>query len=120
MLNGAWWPRCRVAEDEVPLLARAVAHRFTLVPGISLHIDDWPGTDIAADHTGGVRTKVNWYGSPAHHLAVVHLGGLRRISLLVVPPNTAEDTAIALMLRACTPGNAYSARELLDNVTGGG
>ena len=119
MLNGAWWPRCRVAEDEVPLLARAAAHRFTVVRGISLHIDDWPGTDITADHTGGINIKVNWYGAPAHHLAVLHLGGLRRISLLVVPPSTAEHTAIAIMLKACTPGNACTPRQLLSGTTSG-
>jgi len=112
-LSGAWWPRSRLAGQELPTVLRAATRRFRLVLGITLNLNEWPGTDIAVDHVGGLRTKVSWYGLPEANLAVLYIDGARRINLLVVPPETPESVALSAMLAASTPGNRSTPQQLL-------
>ena len=111
-LCGAWWPRTRRAADELPVMLRAAQQRFRSILGVTLSLQEWPGTDIGAQYCGS-RTKLNWYGLPSRDLAVLHVDGLRRINLLVVPPDTDESIALTAMLMASAPGNTRMPHELL-------
>lgn len=56
---------------------------------------------------------MSWYGLPESDLVVLHVDGMRRINLLVVPPDTPESVAIAAMLMASAPGNRRTPADVL-------
>ena len=99
-------------------MLQAAYRRFRAILGVTLTLEEWPGSDIA-HHYCGSRTKVNWYGLASRDLAVLHVDGPRRINLLVVPPGTPESVAITAMLMACTPGNSRTPGQLLKDAAVG-
>ena len=115
-LDGAWWPRSRDLEAELPEL---VDH-FPVAAG---HIDrvlfsrpDWDSCPRKVDvHRG--RIKTGSFPSDDTHLLILRLSTQVQLALLVVPPNTAPDLANRLMARAAAADNRKTGSELL---AGGG
>ena len=112
-LHGAWWPRSTRLDDELAPLLAAVAVRFPVVRGVMLNREEWPESRLEVLPLGAGRTKVSWYGLSESHLAVLHCGDARRISLLLLPPDTPEQIALTATLLASVPGNTLTAGETL-------
>jgi hypothetical protein len=112
-LHGAWWPYTTDIEQELgPMLGRALT-RLPVVLGVTLNRDEWPGAPVMLQPLATRNPKISWYGEGEPHLAVLHCGGHKRIALLVLPPDTAEEVAVIAMLMAATPGNSLSTTETL-------
>jgi hypothetical protein len=112
-LHGAWWPRTiEIGAELAPMLALA-ATRFRMVFGIVLNRDEWHDPGGSWKPLGASRLKVSWYGLQESNLAVLHCNDHRRISLLVLPPDTREDVALAATFLACTPGNSLTTADTL-------
>jgi hypothetical protein len=59
------------------------------------------------------RVKVAWYGLAEPHMMVLRLDRQRKLVLLVVPPDTLENVALAAMLMAAQPGNDRTTTDVL-------
>ncbi|HEY2166632.1 MAG TPA: DUF5994 family protein [Jatrophihabitantaceae bacterium] len=112
-LHGAWWPRSGDITGELAPLLRVVAARARVVFGVALNRDEWPGAPLALHPTITGRVKVAWYGLSEPHLMVLRLDRQRKLALLVVPPETLENVALAAMLMASQPGNDRTTTDVL-------
>lgn len=112
-LHGAWWPHSTDIEDELaPMLVHALATLHAVL-GVTLNRDEWPGAPLIFQPLATRSPKISWYGLTEPHLALLHCGGLDRVSVLVVPPDTPEDAALTAMLMAAAPGNTLTTTETL-------
>lgn len=112
-LQGAWWPASRDLVLELPPLLAAAGHRLHGIYGVTLNREEWPDAPLLAQPLPVRSPTINWYGLAEAHLAVLHCVGGMRVTLLLLPPDTAEDVALTAMLMAATPGNDLSAAETL-------
>ncbi|WP_146607458.1 DUF5994 family protein [Spongiactinospora gelatinilytica] len=99
-VDGAWWPRSRDAAAELPALISAVDRRLDrAVLRVGLHADAW-------DHiphripARGRHIRVGWFNSADPHLITLSIAGTVPISLLVIPPGTADGPAMAALALA--------------------
>ena len=114
-LDGGWWPRSRdlaveVADlvDHVPALGRITAVLYSA--------PDWDGV---VDHVQAITGRVEadlLAHADAHRVDLRTTDGTT-VRLLVVPPTFTDADGEEALLAASTPGNAYSAGDLLDTVT---
>ncbi|MGI5291726.1 DUF5994 family protein [Nonomuraea polychroma] len=96
-VDGAWWPRTRDAAAELPTLISAVDQRLgRAVLRVGLYRDAW-------DHiprripARGRHVRVGWFRSADPHLITLSIAGTAPITLLVIPPGTAYDSATAAL-----------------------
>ncbi len=109
-VDGGWWPHSRNAPAELPGLIAALDSR----PGVqaqrlSVHRDDWDEIPHRLTTDQGHRIRVNWFTTIPRHTISVTTVGNGTIEVLVVPPGTAEGTAVTAMNMAVTgPGGAQA------------
>ncbi|MFG1708032.1 DUF5994 family protein [Nonomuraea sp. M3C6] len=101
-VDGAWWPRTRDAAAELPALISAVDQRLgRAVLRVGLYLDAW-------DHiprripAPGRQVRVGWFRSAEPHLITLSIAGTAPITLLVIPPGTANGPATAALTLAAT------------------
>lgn len=87
--------------------------RFPIVLGVALNREEWLDGAGSWQPLGLSRVRVSWYGLPEANLAVLHCANQRRIWLLVLPPDTREEVALAATFLACTPGNSLTTTQTL-------
>ncbi|MGP3965715.1 DUF5994 family protein [Nonomuraea sp. 3N208] len=99
-VDGAWWPRTRDAAAELPTLISAVDQRLgRAVLRVGLYQDAW-------DHiprripARGRHVRVGWFRSADPHLITLSIAGTAPVTLLVIPPGTANDPATAALTLA--------------------
>ncbi len=112
-VDGAWWPRSRDLAAELPALLAVLAVRLGEIPRVSYNLTEW-GTapsQIAAD---GVRVRLYGFWSRPEHTVDVIAADRRRLTLLVVPPDTDPSAAHETMMRAALRENADTAEDLLN------
>jgi hypothetical protein len=88
-----------------------LAVRLGEIPRVSFNLAEWDVAprQIAAD---GVRVRLSGFWSrPAHTVDLV-AGDRRRLTLLVVPPDTDPSAAHRTMMRAARRGNADTVEDL--------
>jgi hypothetical protein len=112
-LHGAWWPRSSDINHELVPMLNQVTVRFGAVLGIMLNRDEWPDAAVIGPHARVGTTKISWYGLAESHQAVLFCNQSRRISLLLLAPDTPEKVALTATLMACAPGNALTTEETL-------
>ncbi|GAA2314609.1 DUF5994 family protein [Nonomuraea roseoviolacea subsp. roseoviolacea] len=112
-VDGAWWPRTRDAAAELPALIAAVGERSGRnVLRVGVHRDAW-------DHiphripTPGRQVRVGWFRSADPSLVTLSLAGTEPVTLLVVPPGTAEETATAALTLAAAGTVGVSPGDIL-------
>lgn len=119
-VDGAWWPGSRDLTGELPALLAALGARLGAVERVTYNLSVWdpPPRRLAVD--GRVVRLEGFLSQPADVVTVVGRGGRRRLTLLVVPPDTDPATAERVVARASRPGNAENIRALLgiDATTG--
>ena len=113
MLDGAWWPRSRDLDKELPALITEIRRQGGQISRISYHPDTWepaPRT-VTVD---GATVKLGWFRSmDPHVLTLTGVYGAGRLDLLVVPPDSLAAPADWLMTPSNHPDNRQSASAVL-------
>lgn len=116
-VDGAWWPRSRDLRVELPALFAALAARLGVVERMAYNLGEWHPADRRLE-TGGVRVKLGGFHSQGANTIDVTGRDGRRITLLVVPPDTPAATARKISLAAADERNVERADTLLARVAG--
>ncbi|MFJ6867461.1 DUF5994 family protein [Streptomyces termitum] len=111
LLDGAWWPRSRDVEREVPPLLTALTEYLGPVTRVGLDASAW----------NGIPTRLVVDGRVVHldsfpvgdDTVLITRGDNDHFSLMVVPPDTPPQAARTAMARAVDAGNASQAAEIL-------
>lgn len=110
-VDGGWWPRSRDLTVELPGLLAVLAVRLGRIERVSYHLGDWDPTPARIGYDGGV---VRLGGYRAQHADTVDvLGTRRRVTLLVVPPETSSPTAHDVLMSAGQRGGTDDVEALL-------
>ncbi|MFH9957879.1 DUF5994 family protein [Streptomyces roseolus] len=111
LLDGAWWPRSRDVERELPPLITALTEHLGPVTRVGLDASAWNG--IPTRLVVGDRI-VHLDSFPVgDDTVLITRGDNDHFSLMVVPPATAPDAARTAMARAVHADNATQATALL-------
>ncbi|WP_435600198.1 DUF5994 family protein [Streptomyces sp. C10-9-1] len=111
LLDGAWWPRSRDVEREVPPLISALSQHLGPITRVGLDASAWNGipTRLVVDDQ-----VVHLDSFPVgDDTVLITRGDNDHFSLMVVPPDTPPEAARTAMARAVLPGNASQAAEIL-------
>jgi Family of unknown function (DUF5994) len=103
-VDGGWWPRSRDLAAELPALVEVLSVRLGSVTRVAYTMSAWNSGPRRVEVDGHV---VRLEGFRTQDENVVHLSGpdRTRISLLVVPPETAEEQAHEALMSASHRGN---------------
>ena len=111
-VDGAWWPRSRDLTAEVPALAHVLSVRLGRVTRVTFPLEAWdtPPRQLTVD---GKLLRLEGFHSQDQY--VVHATGStgRRVILLVVPPEAADDRAHDAMIVASRRDNTDRPIEIL-------
>jgi hypothetical protein len=113
-LDGAWWPRSRDLDAELPALAAVLDPLWGRITRITVNPLQWPDVPRKVPLTGHV-VKVGWFRTEQdpHELLLLsyHVG---RWNLLVVPPQTPPAEAAWLMAAASDPTRTCTGSALME------
>ncbi len=111
-VDGAWWPRSRDLSAELPALLAALATRLGAVERSTYQLHGWnpTGTKLA---TGGRTVRLDGFRSQRPGTVTLVGTGTRRLTLLVVPPDTTDAAAAEAMREASRPGGDDSVDSLI-------
>jgi hypothetical protein len=110
-VDGAWWPASRDLAAEVPALAAELSDRLGPVQSVSYSIGAWePAPRKITIGTSAVRMA--GYRTQDHDTVDV-IGDRRRLTLLVVPPETDPRAAHGALAAASAVGNTDNVATLL-------
>ncbi|MEU0728512.1 DUF5994 family protein [Streptomyces sp. NPDC006140] len=117
LLDGAWWPRSRDLEAELPSLTAVLDPLWGRITRVTVNPAQWPVIPRKAPVAGHV-VNVGWFRDEQdpHELLLLsyHVG---RWNLLVVPPQTTPDSAAWLMAAASDPRGMSTASRLVEEAT---
>ncbi|AKH84158.1 hypothetical protein AA958_20410 [Streptomyces sp. CNQ-509] len=125
-LDGAWWPRSRDLTAELPALVAVLDPLWGRIIRLAVNSTHWPVMPRKIPVSGHV-VKVGWFTTELDpHGLILRSYGAGRWDLLVVPPQTAPESAAWLMAAAVDPARMQSASRLMEEAghrrhsTGGG
>jgi hypothetical protein len=116
VLDGGWWPRSWDPVAELPGLVLALSNRYGKIRHLMLNSHTWDSRfRRLAVGTAVIRT--GWFTSldPALLIATTDTGD--QLDILVVPPQTAADTANQAMTAGADAADTRRAPELLAALT---
>ncbi|MFD0367334.1 DUF5994 family protein [Streptomyces sp. NPDC127114] len=111
LLDGAWWPRSRDVEREIPPLITALTEHLGPITRVGLDASAWNGipTRLTVDDR-----VVHLDSFPVgDDTVLITRGDNDHFSLMVVPPSTTPDAARTAMARAVHADNVTQAAEIL-------
>jgi hypothetical protein len=112
-LDGAWWPRSRDLTAELPALVAVLDRRWGRIVRLAVNSTYWPVTPRKIPVSGHV-VKVGWFTTELDpHSLLLRSYGAGRWDLLVIPPQTAPETAAWLMATAVDPARVHTASRLM-------
>lgn len=111
LFDGAWWPYSHRVAIELPRLISGLAGHWGPVTRVGVDAETW-GTLPTRLVVDGQLVRIDGY-PVADDTALVTRDDRALFSLLVVPPETAAEAAIAAMARALSPDNTAPARAIL-------
>lgn len=114
-VDGGWWPRSRDLTAELPSLLAVLAVRMGQVERVGFQLSDWdpaPGRTVV----GGALVHLDGYRMRSVS-AVDLVSATGRLTLLVVPPGTADEPAHRALVAAGHRGNADAVAQLLSSPT---
>ncbi|WP_046777759.1 DUF5994 family protein [Streptomyces yangpuensis] len=117
LLDGAWWPRTRDIETELPALISALAGHLGPISRVGVDASAWNGvpTRLVIDDQ-----VVHLDSDPVgDDTVLVTRGHNDHFALLVVPPDTTADAAREAMARAVRADNIAQASQILIATTPG-
>lgn len=101
VLDGGWWPHTRDLSEELPALLAAVASRFGAVARVSLSATVWDATPQEITACDRV-VAVAWFRACDAHTIRLLGGQSWHLDLLVIPSDTAADTAATALALVAT------------------
>ncbi|MFE7766600.1 DUF5994 family protein [Streptomyces sp. NPDC057438] len=114
LLDGAWWPRSRDLEAELPSLTAVLDPLWGRITRVTVNPVHWPVVPRKVPVAGHV-VKVGWFRSEQdpHEVLLLsyHVG---RWNLLVIPPHTSPASAARLMAAASDPLGTSTASLLME------
>ncbi|GAA5161922.1 DUF5994 family protein [Pseudonocardia eucalypti] len=110
-VDGAWWPRSRDLAAELPALLAVLMVRMGRIERVSYNLTTWAPT-VRKIHVGGVVVRLAGYRSQ-HPDTVDVLSARHLTTLLVVPDQTAPETAHRILMTAAHRGNTDRIPDLL-------
>ncbi len=115
-VDGGWWPRSRDLTTELTALAEVLAVRLGRIERVAYALSTWDIAPRSVD-VGGLGVRLE--GFTYQDQNIIHLTGSNdgRISLLVVPPETADAAGHDAMMTAGHRGNADRPEEILAGAT---
>ncbi|MBB4980425.1 DUF5994 family protein [Streptomyces nymphaeiformis] len=119
LLDGAWWPYSRDLTAELPPLVDALRDRSGRITRITANPGPWPVSPYQIP-VGGHAVHVGWFTDLDPDAMILLSYNRDHCDLLVIPPETAPDSATRLMAAASTPGNLHTTSTLMsdENATG--
>ncbi|WP_182857614.1 DUF5994 family protein [Streptomyces durbertensis] len=113
LLDGAWWPRSRDLERELPPLAERLDPLWGRITRVAVNPTHWPVVPRKVAVNDRV-IKVGWFADEQdpHQLLLLSYR-IGRWDLLVIPPETGEAAAERLMAAACDPRIARTGTALM-------
>jgi uncharacterized protein DUF5994 len=112
-IDGAWWPRSTNLLTELPPLLAALATRLGRIRGVLLNQGEWAPTPVDWTPPGSYRVRIGWYGHQDPHMAVIIGDSVKRVDLLVIPPDADSASASAAMALAASTGNRLTGPQAL-------
>jgi hypothetical protein len=112
LLDGGWWPRSTDPVAELPGLVLAIDKLHGPITRLALAADGWsshPRRLGVADRV----LRLGYFTSQPPGLLTALCENGDRVDLLVIPPQTAPDTADAAMVLAATTSNLIHAQHIL-------
>ncbi|WP_210718110.1 DUF5994 family protein [Amycolatopsis acididurans] len=111
-VDGAWWPRSRDLSSELSALRAALTVRMTRIDRVTYNLTVWPPTPRRLVLDGHV---VRLEGFRSQHTDTVTVIGAdrRRLTLLVVPPDTDPDLAHRILVTAAHGNTIDTIKTLL-------
>ena len=111
-VDGAWWPRSHDLAAELTALAEVLGVRLGRVERVAYALSTWdtaPRRIVLGGHSARLE------GFTYQDKNIVHVTGVNRgrVSLLVVPPEMADDAGHDAMMTAAHRGNADRPEEIL-------
>ena len=119
LLDGGWWPRSKDPDTELPALIMAIDHLYSPIRRMVLSAGGWEShpRHIRID----ARTiRLGYFASQPVALLTALCDDGQRVDLLVVPPDTAPQTAVAAMAVAASTTNAVHAQHITANAAEAG
>ncbi|GAA1292201.1 hypothetical protein Psi02_49450 [Planotetraspora silvatica] len=105
-VDGAWWPRSTDATAELPGLIAAVDRRTgETTLRVGLHVDAWDAIPHRIPAPGRA-VRVGWFRSMDRRLVSLTMRGRDTITLRVIAPETAPESARAIFAEATGDANA--------------
>lgn len=111
-VDGAWWPRSNDPTMEFPALILAMSSWVGPVSRVAYHLDDWNKVESTLV-VEGWPVKLAGFSTLEANTVVVTGPNQRRMSLLVVPPETPGGVARAVLRAATGPDTVASVTEIL-------
>ncbi|WNO70355.1 DUF5994 family protein [Streptomyces sp. AM8-1-1] len=111
LLDGAWWPRTRDIETELPALIRTVTEHLGPITRVGVDASAWNGlpTRLVIDNQ-----VVHLDSDPVgDDTVLITRGDNDHFALLVIPPDTTADAAREAMARAVRADNITEAAQIL-------
>ena len=110
-VDGAWWPRSRDFAAELPSVVAELSTLLGPVERVAYNLDAWPTTPYKIRIGGAVVRMGGFHSLDADIVEMI--GAHRRLVLLVVPPETEQQAALAALDAAAQVGNAEDVEALL-------
>ncbi|MFI5867506.1 DUF5994 family protein [Streptomyces sp. NPDC051546] len=111
-LDGAWWPRSRDLEAELPVLAAALAEPWGRITRVTVNPSRWPVIPPKVP-VAGHTLHVGWFTEQDPDKLILLSYTVGRWDLLVIPPQTTPAAAARLMAAASVPGSVLTAGALI-------
>lgn len=116
LLDGGWWPRSADPVAEIPGLVLAIDALHGPISRLILHDSDWDSHPRRLAVAGRL-VRVGYFSSQPVGLLTALAGRAgARVDLVVIPPDTAPDTAETAMRLAATSGNLIHAQSMVSTV----
>ncbi|WP_042388365.1 DUF5994 family protein [Streptacidiphilus melanogenes] len=111
LFDGAWWPRSRHLQAELPDLVTALTAHLGSVLRVGLDSVAWDEVPRAIT-VNGHPIRISWFPGCDWTISLTR-GFQDHFLLLVIPPATDADTASAAMAGASRRGNHRTSAQLL-------
>ncbi|ETA92177.1 hypothetical protein O982_24200 [Mycobacterium avium 10-5581] len=118
-VDGAWWPHSDILAEELSNLLAVLTVRLGPIERVIYNLGDWAKTPNQVQlggrtvQLGGRTVQLGGYsGQPVDTIQVIGTNGPKLV-LLVIPPETAHDSAHDTMMSAAARDNAGTIEDLL-------
>ncbi|MGH3875520.1 MAG: DUF5994 family protein [Actinophytocola sp.] len=111
-VDGAWWPRSLDLATELPALIEVLGVRLGHVEGVTYDLTAWDAVPRRLLVDGRLLRLGGYRSQNPHTIDVIGATG-RRVTLLVLPPGTAEPIAHQVLMTTGRRDNVDSVDDLL-------